>query len=198
MLAKTIGVLSLQGDFDRHIHIVNRLQAQAVAVRQAADLKRCHGLILPGGESTTIAMLMQRRGLEIAIQQQIQRGLAVFGTCAGMILLAKTVEGRSEFAFSSLDIHIVRNAYGSQLDSFETVIDIDASKHLRGPFPAVFIRAPRISTCSAEVEVLAEYDGYPVMVRQGSILATGFHPELTEDSRIHEFFINDLCLGYTS
>ncbi len=176
---------------------VTALGHRGVEVRRAEDLNDCHGLILPGGESTTIGMLLRRRGLDRAIAQKIRGGLPVFGTCAGMILLAKTVTGRCECTFEVLDIEVERNAYGSQIESFESSLIIDTGRVPPYSFTAIFIRAPRITYCSDDVRILSEFENSPVMIQQNNILACGFHPELTSDTRIHEFFINDLCRDYT-
>ncbi len=189
----SIGVLSLQGGFSKHCEAINSLGHEAINVRHAEDLDRCQALILPGGESTTIGMLLKRRGLDISIEVRIARGMPVFGTCAGMILLASTVEGRKEVSFNQLPIELQRNAYGSQLGSFEasidiTTADITAQGFEKRTFSAVFIRAPKITAWSTDISVLAEFDGHPVLVQRGSILASCFHPELTDDRSIHSYF----------
>lgn len=186
---KQIGVLSLQGGFQRHIDILTRLGASPMGVRHSEELEQCSSLIIPGGESTTIAMIMKRRGLHNQISRRIREGMPVFGTCAGMILLSRHIDGRSEHSFAALDASILRNAYGSQVHSFEAEIDIQDEDMSISNFPAVFIRAPKIEELGPEVKVLAEFNSAPVLVRQGKVLASSFHPELTDDGRIHEYFM---------
>jgi len=152
-------------------------------VRTAKDLEGVDALIIPGGESTTIAHLMKESGLELAIRER--SGMPIYGTCAGLILLAREVLEGYPQGLGLLDITVDRNAYGRQVDSFEATVDIKGL----GGFHAVFIRAPKIVRLGAGVEVLAEHDGAPVFVRQGRVLATSFHPELTDDLRIHEYFL---------
>lgn len=186
---KHIGVLSLQGGFQRHIDILSRLGTHPLPVRHSEELDKCSSLIIPGGESTTIAMIMKRRGLHDHISRRIENGMPVFGTCAGMILLSRHIDGRSEHSFAALNASILRNAYGSQVHSFEAHIDIQDENISIPNFPAVFIRAPKIEEMGDEVKVLAEFNSAPVLVRQGTILAASFHPELTDDERIHKYFI---------
>lgn len=189
----TLGVLSLQGGFARHLAMAEKCCVRSIPVRSAGDLDKCDGLIIPGGESTTIGMLLKRRELDDPIRKFIASGRGVFGTCAGLILLSGKISGRSELSFDSLDVGVERNSYGSQVDSFEAEIDIAAAGSRAGVenFPAVFIRAPRITSCGPGVEVLSSFNGDPVLVRQGNILAASFHPELTDDMRIHRFFIDN-------
>ncbi len=189
---KKVGVLSLQGGFAKHIEILRLCGHQVISVRNEADLAQCDGLILPGGESTTIAMLIKRRGLDGPLNEFIKSGKAVFGTCAGMILLSHKVDGRNELHFSAIDMEIERNSYGSQVDSFEAALDITIQGKKIAAFPAVFIRAPRITALGDGVQALASFNGDPVMVQSGNIIATSFHPELTADRRIHEYFIEQM------
>ena len=183
-----VGVLALQGDFREHLAVLQRLGVPAREVRTPPDLEAVEALILPGGESTTIARLMAKSGLDRAIQERGEEGMPLYGTCAGLILLAKElVEDRPQ-PLGLLDVTVDRNAYGRQVDSFEADIDIKGM----GTFHAVFIRAPKVVRCGPAVEVFAEYDGAPVLVRQGNVLASSFHPELTDDTRIHEFFLSFL------
>ncbi len=182
-----IGVLALQGDFAEHLSVLERLEVEGVKVRLPEELEGIGGLIIPGGESTTLGTLAIRYGLLDAIRLRAEEGLPIFGTCAGAIVMARTIQNSDQPRLGLLDIVINRNAYGRQKDSFEAPVLID----LIGPPPvtAVFIRAPVVESVGPEVEVLAELDGKPVMVRQGSFLATTFHPELTDDSRIHQLFL---------
>jgi 5'-phosphate synthase pdxT subunit len=181
----TVGVLGLQGDFREHLRVLARLGVSARDVRKPGDLDGLDGLILPGGESTTIARLLKESGLWDEIRERGQNGLPLYGTCAGLILLAKEIlEGRPE-GLGLLDITVDRNAYGRQVDSFEADLEIQGI----GPFHAVFIRAPKVIRWGPDVEVLAEYDDSPVLLRQDHILGSSFHPELTDDTRIHEYFL---------
>jgi 5'-phosphate synthase pdxT subunit len=162
--------------------------AEAREVRKASDLEGLDGLILPGGESTTIGKLLDRYGLIEPIRERVAQGMGIWGTCAGMILLATQVENAlpGQPLLELMDTTVVRNAYGRQVDSFETALDVPALGP--EPVPAVFIRAPRIKTCGPEVEVLATHQGEVVAARQGRLLATSFHPELTRDRRWHKHF----------
>lgn len=183
-----VGVLALQGDFREHLAVLRRLEVPAQEVRTVEDLEAVDALILPGGESTTIARLMAKSGLDRVIKKRGEAGMPLYGTCAGLILLAKElVEDRPQ-PLGLLDVTVDRNAYGRQVDSFEADIHIKSM----GPFHAVFIRAPKITRCGPSVEILAEHDGAPVLVRQGNLLGSSFHPELTDDTRIHEFFLSFL------
>jgi len=168
-----IGVLALQGNFREHVAMLRRLGADVTEVRLPAELDGLDGLVIPGGESTTITRLAQLYGLEEAIRRF--RG-AVFGTCAGMILLDRN-------HLDLVDLEVDRNAYGRQVASFEADIDLDGQ-----PLRGVFIRAPRVREVG-EMEVLASHDGEPVLLRQGRFLVASFHPELTEDTRVHEKFL---------
>ena len=172
-----IGVLAVQGNFREHLRVLRRLGVRGIEVRKAEELAGLDGLIIPGGESTAIGRLIRLYGLEEAIRQF---GGPVFGTCAGMILLARG--GPLE----QMDVVVERNAYGRQVASFEADLELeDEIVPLRG----VFIRAPRVRETGPEVEVLAEHDGEPVLLRQGRVLVASFHPELTEDTRVHERFL---------
>jgi pyridoxal 5'-phosphate synthase pdxT subunit len=172
-----IGVLAVQGNFREHLRVLRRLGVRGIEVRKAEELGGLDGLIIPGGESTAIGRLIRLHGLEEAIRQF---GRPVFGTCAGMILLARG--GPLE----QMDVVVERNAYGRQVASFEADLELeDEIVPVRG----VFIRAPRVRETGPEVEVLAEHDGEPVLLRQGRVLVASFHPELTEDTRVHERFL---------
>jgi pyridoxal 5'-phosphate synthase pdxT subunit len=173
----TIGVLAVQGNFREHAAVLRRLGAEVVEVRKPEQLNGLDGLVIPGGESTAIGRLVRTYGLEEALRR-FQR--PIFGTCAGMILLAR------DGLLGGVDIDVCRNAYGRQVASFEADLDLeDEDEPLRG----VFIRAPRVEDVGAEVEVLAELDGEPVLLRQGDYLVASFHPELTDDTRVHERFL---------
>lgn len=187
----TIGVLALQGDFLEHVKTLEALGIAAREVRLPVDLDGVDGLIIPGGESTTIGKLIDRFDLREPIRRLAAAGMPIWGTCAGMILLAREVDSdtraRSQPLLGLMDLVIRRNAFGSQIDSFETTLGVPA---LGGPpIPAVFIRAPVVSAVGPGVEVLARLpDGRPVAVRQGNLIGTAFHPELSGDTRFHAWF----------
>jgi len=184
-----IGVLASQGAFAEHIAVLRQLGAEAVPVRVPRELEGLDGLIIPGGESTSIGKLMLGDNLAENIKNQVNNGLPVFGTCAGMILLASDIADSSVPSLALLNVKVKRNAFGRQKDSFETELDIPALGDK--PFPAVFIRAPLIEQVNNGVEVLARLtDGTIVAVRQGNILASAFHPELTDDYRLHRYFMD--------
>lgn len=183
-----IGVLALQGDFREHREVLDRLGVAASEVRVAKDLVGLDGLIIPGGESTTIVKLMRSSGLLDPLRKLATDGFPMWGTCAGMILLAKRLDHTGTPALQAMDIHVRRNAFGRQVDSFEA--DLSIAGLDGGPFRAVFIRAPIIEYVGPAVEVLARLaDGTPVAARQGPLLATAFHPELTPDPRFHLLFL---------
>lgn len=165
--------------------MLKKVGVEVVLVKKPEQIEGLKGLILPGGESTTISKLLNFSGLRDAIIDAAQKGLAIWGTCAGAILLAKEiVDGEQVESLGLMDIKVQRNAYGRQLDSFETELEFDGEK-----IPAVFIRAPKIMSAAEGVEVLAEIDGEIVAARQGKFLATSFHPELTDETKIHEWFV---------
>ena len=179
-------MLALQGDFAEHTDVVRRLGAEAIPVRLPQHLPGLHGLIIPGGESTTIVRLLDIFGLRQPILELAQRA-AIFGTCAGMILLAKQATDLAQPTLGLIDIVVQRNAFGRQVDSFEAALPF---KGLATPVQAVFIRAPLILKAGPAVEVLASLpDGTPVAARQGNILVAAFHPELTADTRVHGYFL---------
>jgi len=185
-----IGVLALQGDFAEHMALLRRIGAQAQEVRLPAELDGLDGLIIPGGESTTIGKLAVSYGLLEPIRAMAQAGRPVWGTCAGMILLAReALDGvPGQPLLGLLDIRVVRNGFGRQVDSFESDLEVPALGS--PPFRAVFIRAPYVRECGSQVEVLAALeDGRIVAVRQGNLLGTAFHPELTDDERFHRYFL---------
>ena len=182
-----IGVLALQGDFDRHAKALARCGVEAVEVRKPEQLADVDGLIMPGGESTTLLKLMDEWGFVPALQKFHAGGRPIFGTCAGLILLARDVEGPKQASLGFIDLGVERNAYGRQRESFEA----RGTATLEGratPVEMVFIRAPRIRRVGAGVETLARHGDEPVMARQGSILVATFHPELTDDPTVHEYF----------
>lgn len=185
-----IGVLALQGDFREHIAAVNAAGHQALAVRRPEELAGVDALILPGGESTTIALLASTYKLMDPIRTLISSGMPVYGSCAGMILLAdRVLDGvKDQQTFGGIDMSVRRNAFGRQVDSFEGEINF-AGTSVNG----VFIRAPWVEEVGSGVEVLASFDGHPVAVRQGKLLATSFHPELTGDSTVHQYFFDEIC-----
>ena len=183
-----VGVLALQGAFALHQQRLEACGVEARAVRTADDLADCDRLVIPGGESSTMSLLLQRSGLFDVIGRRLADGMPVFGTCAGAILLASDVlDGRADQQwFGAIDVSVRRNAYGRQVDSFEGELDIDGDAD---PFMAAFIRAPVIESTGADVEILASLDGRPVMCRERTILICTFHPELTDDIRIHQMFL---------
>jgi 5'-phosphate synthase pdxT subunit len=187
-----VGVLALQGAFREHIVTLEALGASAVAVRLPEQLGDVSGLIIPGGESTAIGKLMRTYGFYDAIRQQHGAGMAVWGTCAGAILMAKEVLDAlpDQEALGLMDIAIRRNAYGRQVDSFEADLDVRGVDD--GPFRGVFIRAPWIESVGDGTEVLARHDGHIVAARQGDLMATTFHPELTGDPRVHRYFLDSV------
>ena len=186
-----VGVLALQGAFGAHANVLRTLGADVVEVRVPSDLDGIDGIVLPGGESTTMSRLLVTSGLFDALAARFDEGLAAFGTCAGMILLARTVlDGRpDQRCFGVVDIAVRRNAYGRQVDSFETELSV---RGLDEPFHAVFIRAPIITAVGDGVEILAEHESNPVVVRDGNIVVASFHPELTGDGRLHALFLSTL------
>ena len=185
-----VGILAVQGDVQAHGRSVERLGWEAVPVLRGKDLQSLDGLILPGGESTTIAKGLDRLGLYQPLREAAQGGLPMLGTCAGAILMGRQVEEDRHpvESLGLLDVVSVRNAYGTQVDSFAAEVDPGAAPGLEG-LRCVFIRAPRLRDSGSEVEVLARVDGWPVLVRQGRLLAATFHPELTDDLRVHSLLL---------
>ena len=181
-----IGVLALQGGFEAHAKVLRDLGAEAVEVRRLAELSGVEGLVIPGGESTTLLNLMADEPWREGIRSFHARGGAVMGTCAGAILLAREVRNPAQESIGLLDATIERNAFGRQVDSFETTLDAPT---IGGRLDAVFIRAPRITRVGAGVEVLARLAHEPVLVREGRVLAMTFHPELTDDAKLHATFL---------
>ncbi len=187
-MAPLIGVLALQGAFRDHVRAFEACGARTRLVRLPADLEGLDGLVIPGGESTTMTMLMERMGLLAAVSRAVRGGLPTLGTCAGMIVLAGHIsDGRAgQVVLGALDIGVRRNGYGRQVDSFEADLDVHGLDG--GPFRGVFIRAPVVEDVG-EAEVLAEHAGHPVAVRQGRVMALAFHPELSGDLRLHREFL---------
>jgi 5'-phosphate synthase pdxT subunit len=183
-----IGVMALQGAFAEHLDVLSHLQVEALPVRIPQEIGGLDGLIIPGGESTTIISLMKEYGLMAPIRELAFDGFPIMGTCAGMVLLAKHVSGMNTDTLGAMDIGVKRNAFGRQVDSFETNLEIPAIGEL--PFHAVFIRAPHIEQTGDGVEILAKLpNGVGVAARQGKMVALAFHPELTSDLRIHAYFM---------
>jgi 5'-phosphate synthase pdxT subunit len=188
----TVGVLALQGDVDEHIAALRRAtndrgSVQVIPVKTMTELERVDGLVIPGGESTTVMKLLERFGLGKPIVERVRAGMPLWGTCMGMIVVAKDVAGLDQPTLGLLDVTVRRNAFGRQNDS--AIVDLAISAIGATPFPAIFIRAPWIERMGPNVELLAERDGHGVMVRQGDILGTSFHPELSGDDRIHRYFL---------
>ena len=190
----TVGVFALQGDVREHLRVLTSLGAGAIGVRRPAELEQCDGLVIPGGESTTMFKLARTFDLFEPIRQRIKEGFPVFGTCAGMIMLADRIEDgtRDQETLGGLDITVRRNAFGRQVDSFEGDLDFAG---LDGPLHAVFIRAPWVEDAGPDVEVLARVTsgqaaGRIVGVREGSLMATSFHPEVGGDDRVHRLFLD--------
>jgi 5'-phosphate synthase pdxT subunit len=188
-----VGVLALQGDVREHIQSLMACDVEAVAVRRAQEIESIDALVLPGGESTTIAQLAEVFGIFDLIKNKIKNGMPVYGSCAGMILLAEEILDAKvgQKSFGGLDITVRRNAFGRQIDSFES--DIEFNDGFEQLIRAVFIRAPWVEKVSSEVQVLASVDAHPVAVRTKTALATSFHPELTGDLRIHRYFIEQVA-----
>jgi 5'-phosphate synthase pdxT subunit len=182
-----IGVLALQGAVAEHIRGIEKAGAEGVVVKRTEQLAELDGIILPGGESTTIGKLMRTYGFIDALREFSAAGKPVFGTCAGLIVIAKEITGQPEAHLELMDITVARNAFGRQRESFETDLPI---KGIDENVRAVFIRAPLIEKVGPEVDVLATYDGQIVAARQGHLLAASFHPELTDDFRLHSYFLD--------
>jgi len=185
-----VGILALQGDVSEHAQALTDLGADAVEVRTPEQLAAVDALVLPGGESTTMSMLLESSGLFDVVVTRLADGMPAFGTCAGMILLASEVlDGRpDQRSFGVIDLAVRRNAFGRQVDSFEADLDVDGV----GRVPAVFIRAPYVERAGDGVDVLARIDDHPVLCRQGAVLAAAFHPELSGDLRLHQLFLGGI------
>ncbi|ORW15110.1 glutamine amidotransferase [Mycolicibacter nonchromogenicus] len=197
MSSSHIGVLALQGDVREHLAALSAVGADPVPVRRRSELDAVDALLLPGGESTTISHLLRELELADPLRARLAEGMPAYGSCAGMILLASEIldagaQGRAAIPLSGIDMAVRRNAFGRQVDSFEGDVDFEG---LDEPVHAVFIRAPWVERIGPGVQVLAEAAGHPVAVRQGRVLATSFHPEVTGDSRIHRLFV-DIVAGH--
>jgi 5'-phosphate synthase pdxT subunit len=191
----TVGVLSYQGGFQKHLERLEHLNVPARPVRDTAALSEVDALVIPGGESTTIGMLMERFGLLAEVKRRIADGFPVFGTCAGAILLAAEIEESDQPRIGVLDIAVRRNAYGRQIESFEAEVKpSNGSDWSGGAFHGVFIRAPIIVRTGSSVRTVLAFEGKPVLVRSGTLLASTFHPELTSDVRIHRYFLEKVAL----
>ncbi len=186
-----IGVLALQGAFIEHINHLKKLQCETVEIRKVEDLKDLDGIIIPGGESTTMSKLLKETGIMEPLRGKIINGLPVWGTCAGMIILAKENENHPIDGLKVMDIKVRRNAYGSQKDSFEEIVNIKEIS--QSPVPLVFIRAPYIFEYNDNVKVLYKKDGKAVAVKQCNMFATSFHPELTDNHEFHRYFLSMCC-----
>jgi 5'-phosphate synthase pdxT subunit len=183
-----VGVLALQGDVAEHVAALEKSGADAIPVKTLAELERVDGLVIPGGESTTVMKLLARFELAQPIVARVRAGMPLWGTCMGMIVVARDVAGLDQPSLGLLDVTVRRNAFGRQNESAEIELAIPSLGPR--PFPAIFIRAPWIERAGPSVEVLAERDGHGVMVRQGAVLGTSFHPELTADPRVHAYFLS--------
>ena len=192
--APRVGVLALQGDTREHLAALREAGAEASTVRRLAELENVDALVIPGGESTTMSHLLRELGLLEPLRARLADGMPAYGSCAGMILLANEINdagvpGREALPLGGIDMTVRRNAFGRQVDSFEGDLDFVG---LDAPVHAVFIRAPWVERVGADVEVLASAAGHPVAVRQGRVLATSFHPEMTGDRRVHAMFVASL------
>ena len=188
MTIERVGILAIQGDVEAHRLMLEGLGVSVSEVLSERDLDAVDALVMPGGESTTIAKGLDRLGLKQALKKRIAEGMPVFGTCAGAILLARDVENHPVPVLGVLDVTAVRNAYGTQVDSFAAPVDDDVTPDLKD-FRCVFIRAPQLTNPGPGVDVLARVDGKPVLMRQGNVMAATFHPELTMDARVHELLL---------
>jgi 5'-phosphate synthase pdxT subunit len=189
-----IGVLALQGGFIEHIHMLEKLGIEAVPIYNPGELEAIDGLVIPGGESTTILKLLHDFGLYQPLKDRAENGLPIMGTCAGMVLLASKVTNPDMITLGLMDIAVRRNAFGRQVDSFQAEIDIPALGD--NSFPAIFIRAPFIESSDKDVEILGKLaDGTTVAVRQENLLAVAFHPELGGDPRLHRYFLDMVASG---
>lgn len=187
-----IGVLALQGDFYEHSGILDDIGAKPVEVRTQKDFRSCDGLIVPGGESTAIARLLEKWEMFAPLKELARNGFPMFGTCAGLILLSRQAENGPVPTLVALDVDTLRNGYGRQIDSFEASLDLKLPG-IQKNFCGVFIRAPKITKVGSGVKVLARYEGSPVLVRQENLLGASFHPELTSDRSLHRFFVEKIA-----
>ena len=191
--APVVGVLALQGDVDEHVHALEFSGARAVAVKTVAALDAVDALVVPGGESTTVIRLLDRFALAKPIVERVRDGMPFWGTCMGMIVASAEVAGLEQRTLGLIDIRVRRNAFGRQIASEE--IDLAIPALGEEPFPAVFIRAPWIEYAGPSVEILAEHGGHGVFVRSGNVIGTSFHPELTDDDRVHRYFVDIVRLA---
>lgn len=180
-----VGVIAIQGDYHRHIEAFGRAQIQAVEVRTPEELRLVDRIVIPGGESTTVSKLLERFGLGEAIKERAASGTPVWGTCMGLIVMAKEIEGHEQYGLDLLDVTVQRNAFGAQVHSFEDSLEFAG---IEGEVLGVFIRAPIVTRMGDTVAPLASYGGRVVAVRSGNRIGTSFHPELTEDTRVHQWF----------
>lgn len=178
----------MQGAFQKHLEVLETIGAMGIQVRASDDLETVDGLIIPGGESTVIAKLLINNGIMNPILEKVKSGMGLYGTCAGMILMAKNIEEDKLPILGLMDITVKRNAYGRQKESFEASFPVKGFNDK--VFQGIFIRSPKVTSISNNVEVLAELDGIPVLLKEGRLLASSFHPELTEDTRIHQLFLS--------
>lgn len=183
-----IGVLAFQGSVREHLAMLKRCRAKAQEVRSLKDLKEVDALIIPGGESTTIGKLLKTSGLDKEMKRRVKKGFPIYGTCAGAILMAKKAHGKEPDILKIMDIEVERNAYGRQKESFTTKIDVPIMK--KRNIPAVFIRAPKINKVGKKVKILAKREGEIVLAQQGNLLISTFHPEMTDDTSIHTYFLS--------
>ncbi|TDA70676.1 MAG: pyridoxal 5'-phosphate synthase glutaminase subunit PdxT [Clostridia bacterium] len=188
-----VGILALQGAFLEHREIMEKLGCETVEVRKPGQLEGIQAIIIPGGESTTMGRILLEQGMLAPLAEMGRAGVPIYGTCAGMVLLAKEIIGSQQPRLGLMDMVVRRNAYGRQVDSFEA--DIEVPVLGREPLRGVFIRAPRVETVGPGVVVLASYDGWPVLVREKNLLASAFHPELTTDLRLHRHFLDEVITG---
>lgn len=186
-MSALVGVLALQGDVAEHVRALEGAGARAIAVKTREELDRVDGLVIPGGESTTVMKLLDRFALGEPIKARVRTGMPLWGTCMGMIVAAHDVAGLDQPTLDLIDITVRRNAFGRQNESAE--VDLPIAAIGEKPFPAIFIRAPWIERVGPGVELLAQRDGHGVMVREGHVLGTSFHPELGSDTRVHEYFL---------
>ena len=191
----------MQGDYEKHLEVLRRLDADAYPARLPQEVAEADGMILPGGESTTIGKMLARYGVDEAIQEAAQAGKPIYGTCAGLILLAREIEAGTgerggQPTLGLLDVVVARNAFGRQVDSFEAALDVPEMG--MEPLRAVFIRAPDIVSAGAVGDALASHDGKTVFVRQGNIMGSAFHPELADDDRVHRYFLSLFTKGLQS
>jgi len=190
MVKRRVGVLALQGDVPEHLRAAEQAGAEAVPVRRVSELQEVDALVIPGGESTTIGKLLERYDLMEPIRQRARGGMPILGTCSGLILLAREIEGSEQPRLGLLDVTVRRNAYGRQVDSFET--EVNAPALGSEPVRAVFIRAPIVTRTGPEVEVLAEAGGHPILVRQGGLIGAAFHPEMAGEDRVHRLLLQEV------